>query len=68
MLVLAWSAVVYVYDPLAVPHSNDTVTLPAVPSDVRSPLRVAEVVATLVASLVVTDGGMVRVVKLFSSP
>ena len=28
--------------PRSVPHSNETVTLPAVPSDVRSPFRVAD--------------------------
>jgi hypothetical protein len=51
-----------------VPHSKDTVTLLAVPREVRLPLSRAEVVAKLLASFVVTAGGVVRVVKLFSSP
>ncbi len=55
------------YDPLAVPHSKDTVTLLTVASDVRSPFRVAEVVATLVASLVVTNG-VGAVVNCMSGP
>ena len=40
----------------------------AVPFEVRFPLSRAEVVARLVASKVVTDGGTVKVVKLSSSP
>ena len=44
-------------------------TLSAVPSDVRVPFRVAEVVVTLVASPVVTDGDAADgVVKVLSSP
>ena len=44
------------YDPVAIPHSKETVTLSAVPFEVRSPLRVAEVVSILAASFVVTVG------------
>jgi hypothetical protein len=43
-------------------------TLLAVPNEASSPLRVAEVMAKLVASLVVTDGAVVDVVKVFSAP
>ena len=49
------------------PHTKDTVTLPAVPREVRLPFRRAEFVVMPVAALVVTVGG-VRVVKLLSAP
>ena len=67
MLVMAWPVVSLGYDPELVPHSKDTVTLPAVPREVRLPFRRAELVVTLLAALVVTVGG-VRVVKLLSPP
>ena len=44
--------------PELVPHTKDTVTLPAVPREVRLPLSRAEVVVMLLASLVVTAGGV----------
>src|SRR5512136_658480 len=59
VLVAIWPAVSLVYDPELVPHSNDTMTVLAVPREVRLPLRVAEVAVTLVASLVVTAGATV---------
>jgi hypothetical protein len=50
------------YDPGLVPQTKDTVTLPAVPREVRLPLSVTEVLPIPVAALVVTAGG-VRVLK-----
>jgi len=65
VLVSTWPVVSYEYEPELVPQTNDTVTLPAVPREVRLPLSLAEVAATLLASFVVTEGGMV-VVRSFS--
>ena len=49
--------------PSAVPHAKDTVTLAAVPLEVRVPFRVAEVVVGLLAAFVVTNGDVGTVVK-----
>ena len=65
---MAWPVVSLVNDPELVPHTKDTVTLLAVPSDVRLPLSRAELVVTLAALLVVTDGVGGKVVKLLSAP
>ncbi len=46
---------------------KDTITLPAVPNQVSSPLSRAELVAILLGSLVVTNGDMGAVVKDVSS-
>ncbi len=68
MPVMFWPAVSLVYDFELIPHSKDTVTLLAVPSQVRSPLSRADLVSTLLGSLVVTNGDGGNVVKVFSSP
>jgi hypothetical protein len=65
---MSWPVVSFEYDPGLVPHLNDTLTLLAVPSQVRSPLRRAELVVILLGSTVLTDGDGGKVLKLFSSP
>ena len=59
MLVMAWSVVSLVNEPELVPHTNDTMTLLAVPSEQRLPFRAAVVAPRPVASSVSTVGGMV---------
>ena len=55
-------------DPELVPHSKETSTLEAVPRESKLAFKVAPVVVISLASSVVTESGVVPVVKLFSLP
>ncbi len=61
-------AAIGVYEPPAPFHSKETLTLPAVPREIKSPLSRAELVVIPLASLVVTVGEGGKVLKLFSAP